>query len=292
MRRLFFIAALAGAIPILPSAAHASDVFYVGDSLGPATTRVMVPYLGGFSVRVSNAAGRTSAGGVSVLRSGLRGDDQVVVLDVGSADDPAQASALAANLGKAGKLAAWRCMVVVTTTRPGADALNAAIESFAGGRKKTELADWKAAAKPKLLGSDGVSLKPAGAQERGRVVAEAAQACIDKYAGTAPGADDDDSSAGDDAGSHSDPGGDVAPGDIPADEEEDFPDSDLPPASRGRSSAGAGASQSEPLLLPPLVRRIAASDVAGWVRSGTGMIAGALSAVGFARGQDVVLGSD
>ena len=106
------------------------------------------------------------------------------------------------------------------------------------------------------------------------------------------GSDDDDAAAGDDPGDDADPGGDVAPGDVPADEEEDFPDSDLPPASRGRSSAGAGAAQLEPLLLPPLVRRIAASDVAGWVRSGTGMIAGALSAVGFARGQDVVLGSE
>jgi hypothetical protein len=127
--------------------------------------------------------GRPSSVGVAVLGSLIADDHDVVVLDLGTNDDPGAPDALAANLASAAELTGDRCLVVATLNRPplngvSVDGLNRAVTSFAARNPNVALVDWHAAAAadPGLL-TDGVHTDAAGYATRAGLFADAISSC-------------------------------------------------------------------------------------------------------------------
>jgi hypothetical protein len=283
----------------LPASALASDVFYVGDGLGASTTPFVKKALLGFTVRGDNGGGRTSGDGVAALAAGIQRDDQAVVFDFGSSDDPGKPGTLASNLSRAAKLAGKRCIVVATiyeTAGGGAapTGLNRAVSSFRSGHSRSQLADWRAtaAAHPGYMSADGSQLTPSGAKARGALFADAAQRCLNDYAGSAPAPGTD---APSDAGSSPAPADDSSLGSgTPA-------DSDLgPPPPASRTGRGARSrSRPEPQLtidasntpLGRLGRMVAATTPGSWLVAGISTLRAGLSGAQSAAGGEAVLGA-
>jgi hypothetical protein len=95
-----------------------AQLLYVGDSLGVGTAPVLRQALGDLALDVDARTGRPSGVGVEVLASAIGPEHQVVVLDLGTNDDPAAPELLAADLAAAREIAADRCLVVATLNRP------------------------------------------------------------------------------------------------------------------------------------------------------------------------------
>jgi lysophospholipase L1-like esterase len=154
-------------------------VFYVGDSLGVGTMPRLIAELPGLPIDGNAMVGRTSAQGLSVLRSGLRRRHEVVIFDLGTND--ASPETLARNLRGARDLAAGRTLVTFTINKPGAGPFNRAVRSFASSAPGVVLVDWHSAAgRAHLLAGDGIHTSVAGYGRRaglvaGRLKAQAAQ---------------------------------------------------------------------------------------------------------------------
>jgi GDSL-like Lipase/Acylhydrolase family len=167
----------------LPATASAS-VAYVGDSLGVGTVPYLRDKLDGVTINDDSEIGRPSSVGVDVLRSLISADDQVVVFDLGTNDDPANPDALAADLAAARQIAGSRCMVMATLNRPplngvAVDGLNHAVTSFAAADGNVALVDWHGhvQADPSLLIDDGVHPTPTGYALRANLFAAAIRSC-------------------------------------------------------------------------------------------------------------------
>ncbi len=164
----------------------------VGDSLEVGTGPHLKRELAGERVTVDASTGRPSGEALRVLSARLRPEHDVVVFDIGVNDDPSRPGVLASDLAAARRAAGKRCMVVATLERPPlngvkVDGLDRAVEGFAQGDPNVQLVDWQAAVRGDrgLLSPDGVHSTPAGYALRGRLVAEAVQACM---AGAGPSA--------------------------------------------------------------------------------------------------------
>lgn len=166
-----------------PAAADPS-VLVVGDSLEVGTGPHLERELPGRSVTVDAIRGRPSPEGVDVLRSRLRHDDEIVVFDLGTNDDPGNPGLLTSDLAAARGIAGRRCMVVATIARPplngvSFDALNQVIEAFASRDANARLADWHAQTvrDPGLVAGDGIHPGNDGYARRARLVADAVRSC-------------------------------------------------------------------------------------------------------------------
>jgi hypothetical protein len=177
------------AVPALtaapPAAAQGTGVFVVGDSLEVGTGPYLQRYLPGLSVRVDADESRSSSAALEVVRARTRPSDGVVVLDVGSNNDPSQTERLAGDLSEAAELIGDRCLVLVTLTRPpyngiSFEGLNDVMSSFAAQRPNTQLVDWDsyATAQPGLLHRDSVHATATGYDLRARLIADGVQACV------------------------------------------------------------------------------------------------------------------
>jgi lysophospholipase L1-like esterase len=145
-------------------------VFYVGDSLGVGTMPRLIAELPGLPIDGNAMVGRTSAQGLSVLRSGLRRRHQVVIFDLGTND--ASPETLARNLRHARGLAADRTLVVFTINKPGAGPFNRAVRSFASNAPHVMLVDWHSTAgRAHLLAADGIHASVSGYSRRAGLVA-------------------------------------------------------------------------------------------------------------------------
>jgi lysophospholipase L1-like esterase len=174
---------LAVAATLLVPAGARAAVLYVGDSLGVGTGPYLREQLGGEAMSLDAEVGRPSSVGVGILRSKIAAEDDVVVFDLGTNDDPANPDALAANLRAARQIAADRCLVVATLNRPplngvSVDGLNRAVTTFARSDPNAQLVDWHAAAvgNPGLL-VDGVHTDGSGYALRAKLFAQAVDAC-------------------------------------------------------------------------------------------------------------------
>lgn len=167
----------------LPASAAAS-VVYVGDSLGVGTVPYLEAELDGVAINNDSDIGRPSGAGVAILQSLISPDDEVVVFDLGTNDDPGSPAALAGSLAAARSIAGSRCLVIATLNRPPlngipVDGLNRAVKSFAAADGNVALVDWhaRAEAAPSLLIADGVHPSPAGYALRAELVARAISSC-------------------------------------------------------------------------------------------------------------------
>ena len=159
-------------------------VFYVGDSLGVGTAAQLGERLGTEALTDDVETGRSSEVGVDVLRSSLSPQDDAVVFDLGTNDDPGAPAALAANLAEVARIAERRCIVVATLNRPALngvsiDGLNRVVVGFARSNPNVELVDWHAIAKenPELL-VDGVHSTGEGYALRADLFADALGNCL------------------------------------------------------------------------------------------------------------------
>ena len=178
-----------------PAAAQSvGPVLVVGDSLEVGTEPYLRQELPGTDLTVDALKGRPSSEGVEVLRAAIRPEHEVVVFDLGTNDDPANPSGLAASLDAAREIAGDRCLVVATINRPPlagvSDAgLNGVVRRFAASTG-AQVADWRAAAaEPGVLGTDGVHGTADGYAVRGALVADAIRSCgvqADPSPGAAP----------------------------------------------------------------------------------------------------------
>lgn len=185
MRRATLIATAVAALLAPASASAAASVLYVGDSLGVGTGPYLRDLLGGTELEVDAEVGRPSGVGVETLRARISPEDDVVVFDLGTNDDPAAPQALASDLAAARSIAGERCLVVATLNRPplngvGVEGLNRAIEAFAAADPATAVVDWHAEAQrdPGLL-VDGIHSGPEGYSLRAQLFAEAISSCAD-----------------------------------------------------------------------------------------------------------------
>ena len=174
---------LAVAASLLVPAGAGAAVLYVGDSLGVGTGPYLRDQLGGEAMSLDAEVGRPSSVGVGILRSKISADDDVVVFDLGTNDDPANPDALAASLRAARQIAADRCLVVATLNRPplngvAVDGLNRAVTTFARSDPNAQLVDWHATAErnPGLL-VDAVHTDASGYALRAKLFAQAVDAC-------------------------------------------------------------------------------------------------------------------
>ena len=179
-RLLWIAVALSLALP----ASAAASVVYVGDSLGVGTGPYLEDELEGVAINNDSDIGRPSGVGVAILQSLIAPDDEVVVFDLGTNDDPGDPDALAEDLAAARSIAGGRCMVVATLNRPPlngvpVDGLNRAVTSFARADGNVSLIDWhgRAESDPSLLIDDGVHPSPEGYALRAKLFAEAITSC-------------------------------------------------------------------------------------------------------------------
>ena len=187
--RLASFVALATAICAVtgatPARAASGGVLVIGDSLEVGTAPYLRQELKGIAVAVDARTSRPSLEGVAVLRLRLRPSHRVVVFDLGTNDDLADPARLASDLTAVRRLAGKRCLVVATVSRPSLGrstvaGLNEVVRQFVSQTPGAQLADWRAAvaSHPDLVAPDGVHATPAGYELRGRLVAEAVQACL------------------------------------------------------------------------------------------------------------------
>jgi hypothetical protein len=185
------VAATVVALPSVATAQSPGPVLVVGDSLEVGTEPYLRQELSGVQLDVDAKTSRPSSDGLTVLRSALGPQHEVVVFDLGTNDDPANPDALAANLEAAAEIAGGRCLVFATINRPplagvSDDGLNQAVERVAAATG-ARVADWRSAAQePGVLQPDGVHATASGYGVRAKIVADAIRSC-GSGGGGAPG---------------------------------------------------------------------------------------------------------
>jgi hypothetical protein len=157
-------------------------ILVIGDSLEVGSTPHLRRALAGLPLEIDARGSRPSREGVAVLADRLGPEHGTIVFPLGTNDiDP---NAFAANLAAVRELAAGRCIVVATISRPplrgsAAGPLNDVIEAFAaqGG---VQVADWRSAVatSPGALVPDRIHGTDAGYALRAGLLAEAVQGCL------------------------------------------------------------------------------------------------------------------
>lgn len=175
---LFAIALLV----LLPSAAPAARVLYVGDSLGVGTTPYLRGLMPGTPIRADNRVGRPTPEALGVLARLLRPSDTVIVFDSGTNDNPAAPAAYAARLEQMRHLVGHRCVVLATINRPkvggvGPAGLNKVVAGLAYNDPDIQVADWASVVNRRILAPDGVHATAQGYALRARLVGQAIQEC-------------------------------------------------------------------------------------------------------------------
>lgn len=173
-----------GSAPAAPAQVAAANVLVIGDSLQVGTGPYLEQQLGPVPVEFDQEQSRGSAVGLSILRERLRPEQNVVIFDMGTNDDPGNPDALIATMSAARQAAGERCLIIATILRPPSNGvsvagMNVALERFAVATPNVVLVDWQgiATSTPGILYDDGVHARPEGYRLRGRLLAEAVASC-------------------------------------------------------------------------------------------------------------------
>lgn len=194
--------AVAGAVLLAPAAAPAApdpgprpaagaakvrahSVLVDGDSLAVGTAPYLPGDLPGWRVRQSADISRHTPDGVSLLKAYGRHLPHVVVLSLGTNDDPRTASSFRHDIHRALRIVGrHRCIVWPLIHRPpvaGATyhGYNRAIADVARGQKRLRAFNWERMARrhPYWFGSDGVHPDATGYQARARALARHVRRC-------------------------------------------------------------------------------------------------------------------
>jgi len=167
------------------SAASSRTVLQYGDSLAVGTGLYLDDYLRGWRVRSSTEISRHASDTPAVLRSFGHALPRVVVVSVGTNDDPGAISHFARTVRETVALAGpSRCVVWSTIVRPPYRGVsyagyNRALRSVAKHSRTLHVFGWDrmARAHPGWFGSDGVHPSMQGYRARARAIAQLIKGC-------------------------------------------------------------------------------------------------------------------
>lgn len=167
------------------SAPPARSVLSLGDSLAVGTNAYLAAALPDWTVTTAAVAGRRTAEGLEVLRRRQGKLPDVVLVSLGTNDDPANVASFAAAVGQVERIAgADRCVVWATIVRPPVngvayDGLNGVLRAEASRHRNFLLVDWERMVEqtPGLLAADGVHAIPAGYEARAAESASGIRRC-------------------------------------------------------------------------------------------------------------------
>lgn len=162
-------------------------VLVVGDSMELLTGTYLRKYLPSQPLTINAVGGYSSPRIFGLFEQSFRPSHSVIVFDAGTNDAPVYPQILAAQLRKVAARIGDRCMVVPTIKGLPVNGVTAAgknrvIRAFAESRPGTQMPDWASEANDlSLLQPDGLHPRPAGADRRAQIIAEAVQTCLDSY---------------------------------------------------------------------------------------------------------------
>jgi len=171
-----------------PSTGRSSgSLVLIGDSLAVGVRSLLPGLLPGWQVSVDGRVSRPLAEGLSILRSASIPSDGSTVLAISlfTNDDPSHTAQLRTAVQQTlDRVGSNGCVVWATIARPPVngvsyDAANSLLRRMAQSDSRLRIVPWaeQTAARPSLLGPDGVHPTPAGYQLRARLYAQAAQSC-------------------------------------------------------------------------------------------------------------------
>jgi hypothetical protein len=159
----------------------------IGDSLAVGVRSLLPGLLPGWQVSVNGRVSRPLAEGMGILSNTSIPSDGSTVLAVSlfTNDDPTHTSQLQAAVRQTlDRVGPNGCAVWATIARPPVngvtyDAANSLLRRLARADSRLRIVPWaeETAARPTLLGPDGVHPTPAGYQRRASLYAQAAQSC-------------------------------------------------------------------------------------------------------------------
>jgi hypothetical protein len=171
-----------------PSTGRSSGTLTViGDSLAVGIRPLLPGLLPGWRVSVDGRVSRPLAEGMGVLSGTSIPSDgsMVVAMSLFTNDDPTHTAQLQAAVKESlDRVGPNGCVVWATIARPPVngvsyDAANDLLRRLARSDSRLRIVPWaeQTAARPSLLGPDGVHPTPAGYQLRARLYAQAVQSC-------------------------------------------------------------------------------------------------------------------
>jgi lysophospholipase L1-like esterase len=177
------LAAAAGPARSARTSSH--SVYVDGDSLSVGTTLFLSPFLRGWTVRKSTGISRHVDEGVAAIRARGSALEHVVVVDLGTNDDPSRVSSFTkdvrAILNAAGS---DRCVIWSTIHRPpyhgiSWEGYNKALRRLAGTHDNLRVFEWAALARahPAWFGKDGVHPNATGYKARAAALARLIKDC-------------------------------------------------------------------------------------------------------------------
>lgn len=182
---LAFVGMLGGGPQATDSRPLAKRVFVNGDSLAVGTQPYLPGLLRGWSVRQSVAISRHAPEGPAILAALGRGLPRVVVMSLGTNDDPRHVSAFRAAIRSTMNVVGRRrCVVWINIVRPpvaGASyaGYNRALAQESRPRENLRVVNWvkMVSENPGWIGGDGVHPNGTGYQARARAIARSVKRC-------------------------------------------------------------------------------------------------------------------
>jgi lysophospholipase L1-like esterase len=167
------------------SAAVTRSVYVDGDSLAEGTAPYLSALLPHWSLRQSYSISRHVTEGVALLRSRKPRLEHVVVVSLGTNDDPRRVSDFRTGLSQILAIAGpARCVVWTNIVRPPAvgtsyDGYNRALSAAAATHPNLVVVDWQALVRmhPGWLRADGVHATAAGYRARAAAIVAAVKDC-------------------------------------------------------------------------------------------------------------------
>ncbi len=181
------VAGLASSVPAFAGAQRsgARTVYVDGDSLAVGTSWYLGSDLRGYTLHESVGVSRHVDEGVAAVRSRGAALEHVVVVDLGTNDDPRAVGQFARDVREVVRLAGpTRCVIWPTINRPPYDGVsydgyNAVLRSLDRRYRSLHVYDWASVARahPGWFGSDGVHPGTAGYRVRAAGIARLITSC-------------------------------------------------------------------------------------------------------------------
>src|SRR5262245_28759730 len=168
-----------------PGRAAARTVYVDGDSLAVGTGWYLGGFLPGWAVRQAVSVSRHAYEGAYAVRARGRALERVVVIDLGTNDDPSAVSRFAGYVREIVRAAGpSRCLIWSTVNRPpyngiSYDGYNSVLRQLDQRYASLHVFDWAsiARANPQWFGSDGVHPSGAGYRVRASGLARMIKNC-------------------------------------------------------------------------------------------------------------------